>query len=204
MIKYFLYKKTHNKTGLRYLGYTTKNPHEYPGSGKYWKRHIKTHGYDVETEILCETFDKNEITQKGIYYSELWNVVDSVEWANLKPETGEGGTFVHRQDSIEKIRDYQKNVKEWSQLAEQTRLNNCLKAASDRKGNKWSEEMRKARLDTYLNKNLDIATKIIELADSGLNNLTIAKTLNVSWEKVKYSLLHRDDFLAYAKIKEMM
>jgi hypothetical protein len=36
-----LYKKTHRKTGLKYLGYTSRDPFSYTGSGKYWSRHLK-------------------------------------------------------------------------------------------------------------------------------------------------------------------
>ena len=89
----YLYIKTHNKTGLKYLGKTTsKDPHKYKGSGTYWTAHIKKHGYDVTTEIIQECASINEIANWGVYYSLLWNVVDSSEWANLKPETGEGGS----------------------------------------------------------------------------------------------------------------
>ena len=89
----YLYKKTHNKTGLQYLGKTTsKNPHKYQGSGIRWANHIKSHGYDVTTEILRECQTNEEVKEWGKYYSELWNVVESSEWANLKPEYGEGGS----------------------------------------------------------------------------------------------------------------
>lgn len=87
----YLYIKTHNNTGLKYLGKTTKDPFTYKGSGKYWLRHIKQHGYNVTTKILFQSNDKEEIKQKGIYYSNIWNVVSSNEWANLKEETGDGG-----------------------------------------------------------------------------------------------------------------
>lgn len=87
----FLYKKTHNKTGLKYLGKTQQDPYKYKGSGTYWTRHLAIHGNDVSTEILLETEDPNELKQVGIYYSTLWNVVDSDEWANLKLENGDGG-----------------------------------------------------------------------------------------------------------------
>jgi len=91
-VTYYLYVKTHNKTGLKYLGQTSsKNPHEYKGSGTRWINHIKKHGYDVYTEILVETDDKNAIKQKGIEYSNHFNVVESSEWANLKIEEGDGG-----------------------------------------------------------------------------------------------------------------
>jgi hypothetical protein len=37
MTIYYLYVKTHNITGLKYLGYTSrKNPHKYTGSGTRW------------------------------------------------------------------------------------------------------------------------------------------------------------------------
>jgi hypothetical protein len=88
----YLYVKTHNITGLKYLGQTqAKDPHKYPGSGKYWKDHLAKHGSDYTTEILHECYSKEEITHLGIYYSNLWNIVESEEWANLKIEQGNGG-----------------------------------------------------------------------------------------------------------------
>lgn len=90
----YLYVKTHNKTGLKYLGKTTFDPETYKGSGKYWKRHIQTHGYNVTTDIIYETDCPNDLKSKGLYYSQLWNIVDSNEWANLKPEDGDGGTHI--------------------------------------------------------------------------------------------------------------
>lgn len=88
----YLYIKTHNQTGLRYLGQTkAKDPHKYPGSGKYWKQHLKKHGLDFSTEILRECSTQKEVKHWGEYYSKLWNVVNDPTWANLKPETGDGG-----------------------------------------------------------------------------------------------------------------
>jgi hypothetical protein len=88
----YLYVKTHNLTGLKYLGKTTsKDPHKYPGSGLRWTRHLKKHGYDYTTEIIFESEDKEEIKQEGLKYSCLWNIEESPDWANLKPESGEGG-----------------------------------------------------------------------------------------------------------------
>jgi hypothetical protein len=88
----YLYVKTHRQTGLKYLGKTSSaDPFKYKGSGFVWTRHLKKHGYDVDTEILLETTDKTEITKWGEYYSALWNVVESDKWANLTAETGAGG-----------------------------------------------------------------------------------------------------------------
>lgn len=96
----YLYKKTHNITGLMYLGKTThKNPHAYRGSGYIWIPHIKKHGYDVTTEIIKECQTKEEVRYWGMYYSDLWNIVDARDangrkiWANLKPESGDGGAL---------------------------------------------------------------------------------------------------------------
>ena len=88
----YLYVKTHRKTGLKYLGMTTKSdPHKYAGSGKMWKQHLKEHGMDYDTTILLESNNKEEIKEKGVYYSKLWNVVKSQQWANQKIESGSGG-----------------------------------------------------------------------------------------------------------------
>jgi hypothetical protein len=88
----YLYVKTHNITGLKYLGKTVSNdPHSYPGSGTVWRRHLDKHGYDYTTEILLETDSHEELKKQGIYYSNLWNIVESTEWANLMIEQGDGG-----------------------------------------------------------------------------------------------------------------
>ena len=97
---------------------------------------------------------------------------------------------------ITKIIEYQKS-KTWTEKAIQTRLENCLKNAKARKGKTWDDKKRKSTLNTYLQKNIDIALQIIALHDTGLNNLQISKQLSISWEKVKYSLLHRKDFETY-------
>ena len=86
----YLYIKTH-KTGLKYLGKTVQDPHRYRGSGTHWLRHLKKYGNEHSTEILFESNDKVLFKEKAIYYSNLFNVVDSKEWANIVPEQGDGG-----------------------------------------------------------------------------------------------------------------
>lgn len=85
----------------------------------------------------------------------------------------------------------------WTEKAIQTRLNNCLKSAAARKGQPWTDKRRQSILNTYLQKNLQIAMEIIALHDRGLNNLQISKQLQITWDKVKYSLQHREDFETY-------
>jgi hypothetical protein len=80
--------------GLFYLGKTERDPMIYKGSGKRWLRTINKHNYtalDIETWILHKTTDKEDLKKIGEYYSILFNVVRSKNWANLKPENGDGG-----------------------------------------------------------------------------------------------------------------
>jgi hypothetical protein len=124
----YLYKKTHNKTGLMYLGKTTRNPYKYKGSGDYWIPHINKHGYDVTTEILRECQTNEEVK----------------EWANLKPEEGTGG-FNHTPELTRKQLESRRrngtlNVttpesvkkKEWKPESEMERLIQVLPKVSER------------------------------------------------------------------------
>ena len=89
----YLYIKE-SPLGLKYLGKTVLNPYEYKGSGKKWKLHLKKHNIkpsDIKTTILCETNNSDELKELGLYYSNLYDIVSSNKWANLKPEEGDGG-----------------------------------------------------------------------------------------------------------------
>jgi hypothetical protein len=90
-MKTYLYLKTHRVTGLKYLGKTKQDPYKYKGSGLRWNRHLAKHGNDVSTLILFESDNIQEIKTQGQYYSDLWNVVNDQSFANLRPETGDGG-----------------------------------------------------------------------------------------------------------------
>jgi len=119
----YLYVKTHNKTGLKYLGKTAKDPFKYEGSGKWWKRHIKKHGYDVTTDILLETDSNDEIRKEGLYYSKLWNIVESRDWANLTIEKGDGGDTSDSEgfkESMKRQSIIKKNFKWWNNGEYQT------------------------------------------------------------------------------------
>ena len=87
----YLYLKTHNVTGLKYLGKTIQDPYLYQGSGKRWKHHIKKHGYNVTTEILFSTDNKDEFKTYAKHISKTLNIVESLNFANLCDEQGDGG-----------------------------------------------------------------------------------------------------------------
>lgn len=93
---YYLMVKTAIPTGLRYLCKCAdyKNPNTYRGSGVYWRRHLIKNNCTWTTEILGH-FDTNEqLAKEGLRYSNLWNVVESKEWANYIPEIGDGGPTI--------------------------------------------------------------------------------------------------------------
>lgn len=90
MKKHFLLLKQHEKTGLKYLCYhfgTKENCYTYTGSGKYWLDHIRKHGKKyIKTNILEVKETREDLVEHGIRFSNLFNVVNSTEFANLTIE----------------------------------------------------------------------------------------------------------------------
>ena len=108
MTTYYLYVKTHNKTGLKYFGFTSKkDPYGYKGSGKYWLRHIKKHGYNVSTKIILTTTCLNVLRLMGYHYSQKWNIVESIDWANLIIENGR--SYLHTEETKIKLKNHISN-----------------------------------------------------------------------------------------------
>jgi hypothetical protein len=103
---YYLYKKTHKKTGLQYLGKTSKDPYEYKGSGLDWIEHLKEFGNEVDTEVLLETTDPVVLSITGRQYSDLWQVASSPDWANRVPEAGGGGWNIGKKYSKEESKKF--------------------------------------------------------------------------------------------------
>lgn len=88
----WLYIKQHNKTGLKYFGKTTKkNVLRYPGSGKYWRKHLRKHGNDVSTIWAHQFTDRDNLVNFALRFSSLNDIVNSDEWANLLEENGIDG-----------------------------------------------------------------------------------------------------------------
>ena len=96
MTIYYLYIKTHNKTGLKYLGQTKRNPYTYLGSGTTWTTHLRANGNDISTAVLLSTTSVTERNHWGRYYSNLYRITTAMDdygnriWANRIPETGGG------------------------------------------------------------------------------------------------------------------
>ncbi len=101
--KVTLYIATHNTTGLKYFGKTTKYFTEidlqenYHGSGTYWTNHLKKHGDDVTMEIYG-VYSKTTVEQVALRFSRENNIVELLNdngkkvWANMKEENGLDGT----------------------------------------------------------------------------------------------------------------
>jgi hypothetical protein len=110
--------KTHQKTGLKYLCKTTKNPFKYDGSGVDWLTHLKKYGFEYDTEVIMECANQKELYYWGSYYSKIWNVVSGQDdygnkiWANRIPETGGGGGG--DKESHKKISDALKGKSTWN------------------------------------------------------------------------------------------
>ena len=158
----YLYVKTHNKTGLKYLGKTIKkDPHKYTGSGKYWLRHLAQHGYDYTTEVIRECQSQEELIEWGLHYSKLWDIVKSNLWANLKEEAGDGGSpgeetrkkiseagkgRVHSHET--KLKMARADRSSYTRIAPvsdatKEKLSNLLKGKPGRAtGNKWTAEQK--------------------------------------------------------------
>ena len=93
---YYLMIKEIEQTGLKYLCKRKKYKDpldriKYKGSGKLWRRILNAHPeYTLKTTVLG-LYDKDDLAKYGLYYSNLYNIVESKEWANLMPEVGDGG-----------------------------------------------------------------------------------------------------------------
>lgn len=124
----YLYVKTHNVTGLKYFGKTTKkDPYSYIGSGNYWLSHLKIHGKDISTEIIGFFEDQRDCVSAAIRFSEENNIVNSLNesgkkiWANQVIENGLDGGYTgrtnyepHSLESKQKISESKKGQLPWN------------------------------------------------------------------------------------------
>ena len=138
---YYLYVKTHNQTGLKYLGKTIADPYIYTGSGVRWTRHLKKHGHDISTEVIKECKTEQELIYWGRYYSNLWNIVKSKDWANLITEEGPGGIW--GESSKKKL---SKTMSEKLSLLSPDQLSERMKKSCCKPESYTPERIEKARL----------------------------------------------------------
>lgn len=174
----------------------TKDICAYPGSGVRWQKRIKKYGKEnIKTLWVSDWYHcPHEIQEVALHFSKENQIVESETWANIKPENGlDGGmdpaTAKKVNNDPEKIKKFKNKV--WTEKALQTRLDNCLKSAAERKGSKWSEERKQQKFEKYIEKNKYLFPQVFSLADSGINTRQISFSLKISWDRVKYILDNR-------------
>lgn len=138
----FIYVKTHKTTGLKYLGKTCKqDPHKYTGSGTYWKKHLKKHGKDYDTEIVGEFDSEDLCTEFCLKFSKENDIVNSTEWANLQEENGtDGAPFGHAPHKFteeQKLKISESSRKRWQnpEYRKNTIKSQSLAWSEERKSN---------------------------------------------------------------------
>lgn len=151
----WLYLKQHNKTGLKYFGKTIKDPDTYYGSGLYWARHLEQHGYDISTIWKRLFTNKDELVKFALEFSSKNNIVESLEYANLKPEDGlMGGDTGLTEQGRKIISEHSKrriHTDETKEKIRQARLNQQC----PRRGKKHSPEtIEKIKAARALQKNI--------------------------------------------------
>lgn len=136
----YLYIKKHTVTGMKYLGKTKKNPNEYLGSGKYWLRHIKTHGTEHVITLWSKSFtDNDDLSELALFMSQELNIVSDQSWANLIVENGLDGcpSGTKRSDETKaKISAYRKG----RPISQEAKIKLGLKASARQMGRKLSQE----------------------------------------------------------------
>ena len=88
MNKQKLYHHTHNVTGRKYLGQTTRDMNVYKGSGVDWREHLNEYGNDLTSKVLFESKNTEKFKEVCEYYSNKFDVVDNPDYFNKRPEHG--------------------------------------------------------------------------------------------------------------------
>lgn len=169
---YRLLLKTHNKTGMKYLCVTCKENYEkYRGSGVYWLKHLKKHGYDISTTIIHESKHRDQdFIDFCIETSKRLNVVESEEFANLMHECA--NSSIHGKSTPEEIRQKMSlsQRKIWNSDGVEEDLPRTIelkKKVSESSSKFWSsEEGNKLRVrhhDRMKNMNEDVRKKLSEM-----------------------------------------
>lgn len=179
----YLYIKTHRITGMRYFGKTKDDPYKYKGSGKYWKRHISTHGYDCETEIIRECQTNSEVAEWGKYYSALWNIVESDNWANLKPEGGDGGETPGSSKRMSEMRKgkapWNKGIPQTSEMKELNRLAHLGKVTSEHTKEKQRKYNMGRKMSEQAKANMRLAQAGKVITEEQKNKIRFARAKQV-------------------------
>jgi hypothetical protein len=145
----YLYVKQHSVTKLKYFGKTiSKDPFKYLGSGLRWKRHYQKHGKSNINTLEVWGFDDKELCRDfALNFSKENNIVESREWANLKPESLDGGWLPYSNIGFK----YSEETKRKMSEGQKARGGNGPKKHSEETKRKMSEK-RKGRKPSSVHK----------------------------------------------------
>jgi hypothetical protein len=156
----YLYIKTHNITGLKYFGKTTKpDPHKYTGSGIYWKKHLKVHGKLYSTEIVGVFEDTKVCEAFALDFSKRHNIVDSKDWANLQEENGYDGApkghAGHKFTDEQLLKLSESSKEKWSNTTYKQKMIDIHKK-------RWTPELKEKQSKRLINKKRPEHSKIMK------------------------------------------
>ena len=103
-----LYIKQCPHCGLKYFGkHTGHDIEKYPGSGVYWNKHLNYHRVESTHLWSSDWYHDTSIKRFALKFSHMNKIVESKQWANLKPEDGlDGGwNHVHNEETQRKARE---------------------------------------------------------------------------------------------------
>lgn len=158
----WLYVKRHTHTGLLYFGKTVKEDVEkYKGSGKRWLNHLRKHGNDIETVWKYKYYTSESIKEVALWFSELFDIENSSNWANLMKEDGlsggatKGNRLPRTENQKQSLRNARLGKVPWNKGRKSTNVHGML-------GKQHSEEtkakMRKPKTEEA-KKNIGLACK---------------------------------------------
>lgn len=94
VLKYKLMIKSHWETGINYLCITKRsNWKDYKGSGKRWISILNKYPSSIHTILLHTSDDLDQFNDVCKIYSEMFDVVNNKDFANLIPENGYDGNL---------------------------------------------------------------------------------------------------------------
>lgn len=138
--------------GMKYFGKTTtKNIESYSGSGTLWKLRIKKYGKDkIKTIWISEWFhDPLHIQQFALMFSELNQIVESKEWANLRPEDGLAGGSLPGHGKGIKYTEERKQKQKINNAKEEVKRNKSVAQKAIQKEIQNRSEVKKSIRDTF-------------------------------------------------------
>lgn len=137
----------------------------YPGSGVYWKQHIKKHGNDVST-VWAQLFEnEQDLIDFANKFSIENNIVDSNKWANLVPESGVYGHsytrgWKHTTEARKKISESSKGKKTKGMLGKSHSVETKQKVSNRLKGRSFSKNFKSKTWEIVSNDSSEIITNL--------------------------------------------